>query len=356
MGLLDGGGDSQFQMTGPPGQPQPGMDWKKKAAIGVGGGLLTALLGSKLSGGNVSFGEALGHLGRGFADNAQEQMHQKREWEHQQHGQQLKMIHDFFMSDELEGIDVSKYPEIQELRTKYSEALLNSEKGPDGNPLSPKEATRLIGMLATAKGAIGLAKREKQQGDIASNAKAQQEGVIQNRMSLVPRQDPNLMGPPPEGVATNDAQARGDVLGGMRDEQMAAMPTDVPQEFQGMLGKKARRADILKAQNDALDRKSAMDRITAGERMAREREFGLQDRANSANERIQKVALLRDVLGALQSYNTPEGMLPGLQKQAQDLMKELGVGQSRAGGATGHEMTPPPRRDTQSELFTILPQ
>lgn len=347
MGLLDGGGDSSFQMTGPPGQPQPGMNWKKGAAV-AGGGILAALLGSKLSGGDVSFGEALGHLGKGFANNAQEQMNQKREWEHQQHGSQLKMIHDFFMSDELEGIDVTKYPKIQELRQKYSDKLLNSEKGPDGSPLSPKETTELLGLLATAKGEIGIAKRDKQQGDVASTAKAQQEATIQNRMGLVPRQDPNMMGPPPDGFATNDDQARQDVLGGMRDEQMAGMPVDVPLELQPILGKKARRGDIIKAQNDALDRKSALEGITSRERMTTERETGLADRAHSSNERIQKMGVLRDAFSALQSYQTPPEMIPDLQKRIITLMNELGISKDNGGAMGG----PPPK--TKTQRFSLI--
>jgi hypothetical protein len=279
MGIL-GDDPSKFEMTAPPGQAQP-FNWKKGAAV-AGGGVLAALLGSKLSGGNVTFGEAIGHLGKGFADKSYEQMEKKREWEHQAHGQQLKMIHDFFSSGELEGLDTTKFPKIKELQAKYAEKLTNSEKGPSGEPLSPKETTELLGMLATVKGDIGLAKREKASQDALSGARTQQQAKTESIADL-------FMQPPPGGVGSQNEDlppevGREEALGLARNSMRRQYQNELPRpvndpRMRALLGPEADAKTIGGMANSLLDHDLGIKRIEAQATLAEKsakREFGRQ--------------------------------------------------------------------------------
>lgn len=226
-----GGGGLSNIMTSMPDSGGGGKpDWKKiLAAVGTGLGL--GLVGSKLSGGNISFGEALGHVGKGFADTQYKKMEDQRQLANEQHGRQLKMVHDFFSSNALEGVDVSKYPKIAELRQKYSDKLMNSEKGPAGEPLSPKETTELLGLIATAQDELGKANTEREQSKIIETENAKNEAEIQRRSSLYSgmfmNQPPSAMGgmTPTQGGA--DMMGRNAAISGMRAEMEQNLPVEV---------------------------------------------------------------------------------------------------------------------------------
>lgn len=221
----------------PSGPVNQGTNWKKVAALG-GGGLLAAFAASKMSGANgISFGEALGHLGKGVADAKYSQMVQQRQWEHEQHGQQLKLIHDFFSSGELEGIDLKKYPKIALLQKKYADNLINTEKGPNGEPLSPKETTELLGYMATAKNEIGLAKQDRDNSAYVKRRGAEFEGQIQNEMQPLmganqqPLPTSTFNGPPTEAQVSagpGPSDARSQVMADMRAKQQASAPRAAP--------------------------------------------------------------------------------------------------------------------------------
>lgn len=313
-------------MSPPPGtMAQAGKpDWRHILGA-VGAGLGLGLLGSKLSGGQITYGEALGMVGKGYADDKYKQMEQQRGMAQEQYGRQLKMVHDFFSSNALEGVDLKKYPRILELKQKYTEKLMNSEKGPGGEPLSPKEITELLGHITTAQAELGEAQKEREQSKITETAAAQQQAQVDNLTKL-------YMTPPPGGgPAMSPEQARAAASQAMLYEAQNKVPVDVTDpEARKLLGPRAPRGDVLKYNQERLnhERSLAIERYRAGQ------EQGRMDRMSKTQEQEGKRQLVRSLLEAAARTYDPDEKKMYLDR-AKPLMDELGM-------AGANRMTPVP--------------
>ncbi len=130
----------------------PGNWWMAAAAP------IIAALGSKLSGGKLSFQDALGNLGQGFASAKLGQMQQKRQREFEQEGQTIEMAHKAVQGlGKLSPQSMQKYPRLQELSQKYSEALADDGK------VSAKEASEIMVLYQLAQNDMEQAGTEEGQ-------------------------------------------------------------------------------------------------------------------------------------------------------------------------------------------------
>jgi hypothetical protein len=124
---------------------------------------IIAMLGSKLSGGKdkggVDFNEALAQLGTGFGAEKLRQMTQRRQQEFEQENATMELAHKAVSQlHTLDPASMAKYPKLQELASKYSEALADDGK------VSPKEAGEIVQYFQIAQHDMEKAQREQTVG------------------------------------------------------------------------------------------------------------------------------------------------------------------------------------------------
>ena len=239
-------------MQPPPSQEKKGTPWGRIAAL-AGGGIGLGLLGSKLSGGDISFGEALGMLGKGVADERFENMMQKRKQAQGQHETALEMVHQKMQS--LQDIDIGKYPRLQALAEKYRKALLSDSE--DGSLLSPKEATEILGMWTAAQGEMQQAKQDKSNTEFEANANRQYDFQLGKEAEMF--QDSPDAGPPiPDDILRSRA------LSARRARLTADDPIPVQDpRAQAILGPTATPKMIEQVMQSIMNNEAAMARVGA---------------------------------------------------------------------------------------------
>ncbi len=187
-------------------QPPPGMmgsggkkggpsNWWMAAAAPI-----IAMLGSKMSGGQMSFGDAIAGLGTGFAGAKLHQQNQRRQQAFDEETSNIEVAHKVVAGlGKLSPEAMQKYPKLQELAQKYQESLADDGK------ISPKEAGEIIRLHALAQHDEEAATREQETSrgseDIArttaEKATADEAAQYQTRMTGVDRalQGEGGMGP-----------------------------------------------------------------------------------------------------------------------------------------------------------------
>lgn len=331
MGQAYAGPDASGGATGPTSGGKP--DWKKVLAA-VGAGLGLGFLGSKASGGTMSFGQAVGHVGAGYAQDRYKVMNTQRDMARKQYDQQIDMIHSALQS--MQGVDMSKYPRLKELSDKYRESLLSGSK--DGHPISPKDATELLGLWTTAQGDISAAKGAAENNTIKRQAIAKQQAEIEARQQLYMQAMPGGNG---QGMTPEQARMKAisDLTSNaMENEQI---PINDP-ELGKFLGgaKTARRADIRDASAKIAENKAAMARIQEQENAA----SGRQKTELEATRQRMATEVYNNALKMAQTYNA-FGQSHMTPQQAQAYAKQ--VRDEAMAGISGVTMnTPPPDGST----------
>lgn len=276
-------------------------DWKdivKKVGIGMGLGLLS----HKLSGGKISFGEAMGHVGKGWADVKQKQNAQLRDQARKQYDMQVELVHQSLQ--DMKGLDLKKYPKLLELTQKFREGVAGAK---DGHPLPPAKMTELMGLWATAQGELGRAKDESKTEETIRDAGARYEAQTQNEMKPLTQNGPapGFVGPPSEdqGVGPNDARTA--VLQGHDLERRANLPLEhapdmmTPYVGNGPIDKKT----VGSLSNTLLDHKLGMERLRVDAAL---REKGINMQAARENEQIRSHTL-GDIVSIIRSQINSDG-------------------------------------------------
>lgn len=328
-------------MAPPPGAEDPGslvkasgkpFDWKKALFGGaalVGGGLL----GSKLSGGNLTFGEALGHMAKGAADTAHSKMLETNARNNAQHDMQLKMVYGAIQ--QMDGIDLAKYPKLAALKDKYAKAMLESSES--GAALSPKETTELLGLWTTAQVEMSQAKDQKTQEDAITKAEAEREAQIAHIQKLYSAKPPDSFVGPPTEAQVDPNVARSQAVGDLRNQEMMALPITTPSDMVNTLGPQAMRKDIAARRAQMEDTAAADRRINAtisGQRTTQEgadRRAHLRMREESLrNELVQIRATLRTIGANKADLAEARLRLPVIQRELENLrMNEMPGGNDK---------------------------
>ncbi len=176
-GSQDPAGSNQPPITSP-GQPTGGGGMGKGGKFALAAGLapLIAFLGSKMSGGGLSFGEGLASLGTGYAKSSYDNLKQKRDADFQREGELLDAAHKLVTVDipKMNPLILQKYPDLDRLAKKYTMAL--SEGGDGGKTITPKEQQEIITQYHLASQQMGVAQREQADEDVRGKQLLTQQG------------------------------------------------------------------------------------------------------------------------------------------------------------------------------------
>lgn len=299
-------------------------DWKD-ALKHVGVGLGLGLLGHQLSGGKISFGEAMGHVGKGWADQKKKQNDIVREQSRKQYDTQIDMIHDALQ--QMKGVDLSKYPRLMELSQKYRDAILQGTK--DGHPISPKDATELLGLWTTAQGEFGKAKDETRVSDISRDAKAKTDAEFAARRDLYMHAPPGAgQGP----VTSQDAERRAyaDLTSNATENEQIPITDPEIGKFMGG-ATSGRRKDILDASAKIAQSKWELARVRESEAAA----TGRERTRLQAEERQARTSLYNTAMRTFLQYS-PFGQTRGTPDDAKKYAQEI------VDSVMGQSMTGPP--------------
>lgn len=157
---------------------------------------IIAALGSKMSGGQMSFGDAFAALGTGFAGEKYRQLRQRQQAEFDEGQRTIDQAHQAVQGlSKLTPETMAKFPRLQQLAQKYSDALADDGK------VSTKEAADIIVQYRLAQADMASAGQAQglEQGaeEAKAKAKAAEEAQYQTRMTGLERELPPMgeMGP-----------------------------------------------------------------------------------------------------------------------------------------------------------------
>lgn len=197
---------------------------------------IIAAMGHKLSGGKISFGDAMGSLGQGFAHSKLQQVQQDRERKFSEEGKFIDLAHKIVLEDlpKLDKESMQKYPSLQTLSQKYQEALS------DGKGISAKEASDIVGYYNIAKHDMEQAMSEQKDREGSEDARRKasegarnaEEAQYQTRMSGIGRENQAAGGGTPwspENIQGHEQEMYGQTYGHI-PTQVGGQTVRVPAE------------------------------------------------------------------------------------------------------------------------------
>lgn len=217
----------------------------------VAGAPLIALAASKMSGGQLSFGDAIAGLGAGFAGSKLRQLNDRRQREFEEEGRTIDLAHKAVQGlSKLTPETMRKFPQLQKLAQKYSEALADDGK------VSAKEASQIIVQYQMAQADMASAQQgqDLEQGhqEVLDKARAGEEAQYQTRMTGLERQLPPMgeMGPETpetrEGTLSRMYQERYGDFSVDVDGQTMRLPAEQALPYLRLQERQKRSKDALK--------------------------------------------------------------------------------------------------------------
>lgn len=208
-----------------PGQPtgrKGGGPSNKWALLGA---PIMALLGSKLSGGQMGFKDALGALGMGYAEEKLTQSRQERQRKFDQEGQTIEMAHKAVQGlKDLHPETIKQFPQLQQMAMKYQQALIDGK-------LDVKEASDIV--MESARMQHVLAQAQAQQGISLDESKIKRETELKRGLEQEGRmRDIMDLFPTPESQGVDPEDWRGEVQSMLRDRDTMRLERETPVPMQ----------------------------------------------------------------------------------------------------------------------------